>query len=331
MSSGFSSAEEAVIQSFLKGEKIQRDRYKLTAYFGVSAFHDRDLIKKIATGRGERSQCCWDDERKLWGTRSIECVSDLIKTGLWKPEYIVDRRIIDEIGRRAAALAADAANIAEYKKRQEAQKLAKQEEEAERAREAEAGRKAEMVRVAAEKAKIPSTPAEIAEAAALGISAEMLDATLALERLGPAVGLPAMVRIRRWIYHHRHTPVETVVESIKRMVTEKRNPAAESATAPQKSRKTAKTTTAATATTATKKTAAVAAEDDRHRKALGGILAKAATARPIRVAIPLTCSDCGQKPQEQFLECACENNGGWRYCDVCNYICHVTKAPCNCL
>lgn len=323
----FSPAQNLVVNSYLKGTKIQKETYKFTAFFGESSFRDMNLVKKLATGTGdgEKSQCVWEPQRKLWGTRSLRCLGALINSGLWRPEGVFDSKLIDEIGRRALAKATELDAKQAAAEAEAAEKVEREEREAEAARQAEVERRAEMVRTATEKARIRSTPVEIAEAVALGLSEEDLEKTVGLAALGPSAGLPPIIRIRRWLYHHRHLHASDVVADLRKMLEAKAQPETNNAKRPVAAKR-PRTATAGPAVAAT--AAAAPSRDDPNAAALRVVLENAARAPAIRVPLLLTCSRCKTKPVEQFMGCECSSE--WRRCYTCNFVFNATTAPCCC-
>ena len=321
---GFSQAEELLVESYLQGEKVKRESgYTLTCYFGHSSFKHMQLTKKTATGTGEKSMCCWEPTRKLWGTRSLSCLSDLIRTGLWIPESTSDPRLVAEIGRRAKERAENLDAKKEQTEREASEKREREEADAAAAREAEVARRAEMVKVAAFKAKVHSTPEEIAEAAALGLTAEQLDATIGLAELGPSAGIPPIVRIRRWVYFgglQDRSPAKVVSEIINML----------SATATtNESKPKAKRPKQATNSVVQNTSQRKVVSETAHRDALQAILNKAQNMTFSSVdPVVRRCTRCNERPHPQFLECICSMQ--WKQCSVCGEIHHATLAPCSC-
>ena len=320
-----SSAEELLVENYLKGEKVKRESgYVLTCYFGNSSFRNLQLVKRLATGPGEKSMCCWNPDRKLWGTRSLSCVYSLISSGLWLPEDISDPNLVREIAVRAKQRAENLDAKKEQTEREASEKRAREEADAAAAREAEAARKMEMVRVAAEKAKVHSTREEIAEAAALGLTAEQLDATIGLAELGPSAGLPPIVRIRRWIYFGGldHRPPDKVVSEILAMLTT-------TATTDESKPKAKKRSKQEARSVAPESSRRKIVSDSAHKEALQAILDKAQNMNFSSIdPVVRRCTRCNERPHPQFLECICSML--WKQCNICNEVFHPTLAPCSC-
>lgn len=165
-------------------------------YFGNSEKCDKNRIKELCV----RSR--WDAERRLWGTFNIDSIPNLIHSQKWTPFGIETSwipRLLAEVERRVV-----------LKKEQQ---RAEEEEQQRAAKEPPVEEpvvpmvKVETVaeKVASSKARelnssmVPATADEMAECAALGLTADTIEASIGFVDLGPRLGMSSEGRLLRWI------------------------------------------------------------------------------------------------------------------------------------
>jgi len=88
----FTHWEKEMIEEFLQGkltdEETKRKRKYELVWFGESLFKNKDEVKRLCRGGGEKSAVAWNPDQKLWGTHDLSAVVKLISSGLWQPECI---------------------------------------------------------------------------------------------------------------------------------------------------------------------------------------------------------------------------------------------------
>ena len=61
-------------------ERIIRQYLETPPYLGRSAFADKAYVRQ-ACG----STCCFDEQKKMWGTRQVDCLIDLVRSRKFQP------------------------------------------------------------------------------------------------------------------------------------------------------------------------------------------------------------------------------------------------------
>ena len=174
-------------------------------YFGASSFADKERVKAAAG-----STCCFDREHKLWGTRQLDCLIALVRSGRFQP-FGIDPEWNDKFleAAKAFAVAAEAAWIAQNAP--PAPTPAAWLSGPKRVRAATRPRGA--VPAAAPAAAAPAatapkreggiavvapTAAELAECARLGFTREAIAYSTNCDELGPRGTLSDAGRVLRW-------------------------------------------------------------------------------------------------------------------------------------
>jgi hypothetical protein len=194
--SPFKKAVEDARQS---PEDIERDQVcnaylDREAMLGRSAYDDRDTIKERCGDKGVR---VFDGDLRMWGTKSHECLLNLINSFRWTPFGVPERwhdrlRVLAEERVAVLHMATEAANMA----KREASMTVSPEEAARFAAERERAQRAAQLR---EWYTAP-TEKELSEVKDLKLDgADFLNKTQALTELGPIVGLSPEGRVLRWL------------------------------------------------------------------------------------------------------------------------------------
>ena len=184
------------------GGKTSWNRKNARIWYGRSDRLNKDAVKEICRGNADGApQHDFNFERKLWGTGDLKSVCLLILCGKWTPDALpvsLARFAAIEAWRRvehvrAAAALKDA--------------LAQQATREREAYEAEMRRENEgLVLLKQKQIKeamlniTPTTEEDYAEAASLGFSRELVNASSSFPHLGPRGGPSTWGRIKRWIF-----------------------------------------------------------------------------------------------------------------------------------
>ena len=84
------SGSKRLVSEYLLGKAIVgRNGRTFQAWFGSSSFASKNSVKELCSkpkGTNPKySSCVFDPETKMWGTRSVACVVQLLDSGLWFP------------------------------------------------------------------------------------------------------------------------------------------------------------------------------------------------------------------------------------------------------
>ena len=330
------------VEAFLVGEPVdeetQKRRRVTRVWFGTSKFRDKDKVKAMARGDGERSMLTWHDERKSFGTHELACVATLCASGLWKPFGIspelaervavaATRKIEDESAKKRAEEAAEAEAAAT--RRRNADKVAAEKAAALRKRDA---------------ADKEFSEVDIVEAwARWRLSRELLMASRDMPFLGPVTPTPLTRIARHFNLCHNGLSPEAVIErdfvpAHNRILSD----AAKNTTTTQRKKKKTRVEEDPAAVVERLRRAeevrrlasAAAAEEERtdpHRLAHERIIRNSDAMGRIRAVVKRSCAECGELVDEQFLSCSCDDHAEqWSVCDHCSVVMNPTLAPCSC-
>lgn len=156
-------------------------------YFGHSERSDKDRVKELCV----RSR--WDPERRLWGTFELKAIPDLIHSRKWTPFGIEGSwtpRLLAEVARRVAL----------KQQQEEEEKPPPPPLEAAHHRVETALEKKDKLRAReVTSSAVLATADEVAECAALGLTADTIERSSGFVDLGPRLGMSSNGRLLRWI------------------------------------------------------------------------------------------------------------------------------------
>ena len=191
--------KKAVEDARKSPEDIERDQVcneylDREAMLGRSAYDDREIVKQLCGDKGVR---VFDGDLRMWGTKSHECLLNLMNSYRWTPFGVPERwndrlRVLAEERVAVLHLATEAANMA----KREASMTVSPEEAARLAAERERAQRAAQLR----EWYTPPTEKELSEIRALKLDdVDFLNRTQGLTELGPIVGLSPEGRVLRWV------------------------------------------------------------------------------------------------------------------------------------
>lgn len=198
--------DKSSVQSWVDGElPCEEDKKKRKAsrvWYGKSTREDKDDVKQLCRGTEEGpSNATFEFERKLWGTFQLSQVPMLIVSGKWHPDGLPSH--LKPFAAVEAWRRLEKKRVAAAKRLQEKVRADAARERADEAkREESAAERLQMQRRMKEvMLAIPeTTEADYAEAAAMGLSRELVDATAQFPWLGPRGGPSAWKRVKRWFH-----------------------------------------------------------------------------------------------------------------------------------
>ena len=180
-------------------------------YLGHSDIRDKDRIKELA---GPASVRVWDPAKKMWGTKKLVHLEQLLRSGRWEPFGIEEEwhsEFVNAVKERVLSESAHAEAVSMVKQENSTRALEQAVQEAEASGAAAPLPTVLNVYERDEKEKKEMhlksgggpTQAEIDECARLGFTKQCITSSYSWAELGPCAGISNEGRLLRWVQIER--------------------------------------------------------------------------------------------------------------------------------